>query len=124
MANVEVKKTSPAKTVDIKNTKKATKKRSTASRAKTKKRSSKPATEQRQRPQYDLAPGTTLTRTFKGEELNVRITDDGFEYKGETFKSISAVARHICGYQISGPVFFGLTEQKPAAKGKGKKATS
>lgn len=68
----------------------------------------------RTRPHYDLAPGTTLTRKFGGQDLEVRVTDDGFEYDGQTFKSISAVARHICGYQISGPVFFGLTEAKEA----------
>ena len=53
-----------------------------------------------------LAPGTTLTRTFKGQEIRVKVTAQGFEYEGETFTSISAVARHITGYQISGPVFF------------------
>lgn len=66
-----------------------------------------PAT--RQRKQYDLAPGTTLTRKFKGREISVKVLDSGFEYEGETFKSISALARRITGYQISGPVFFGLT---------------
>jgi len=75
------------------------------------KRQGKPATK-REHPQYDLAPGTTLTRTFKGEDLEVHVTVEGFEYAGQTFKSISAVARHICGYQISGPVFFGLVETK------------
>ncbi|HOX27242.1 MAG TPA: DUF2924 domain-containing protein [Candidatus Krumholzibacteria bacterium] len=69
-----------------------------------------PASTGRQRKQYDLAPGTTLTRTFKGNEIKVKVTADGFVYEGETFKSISALARHIVGYQISGPVFFGLTE--------------
>lgn len=66
----------------------------------------------RKRPQYDLAPGMTLTRKFKGKDLEVQITDAGFVYEDETFKSISAVARHIVGYQISGPVFFGLTPTK------------
>ncbi|HOX27269.1 MAG TPA: DUF2924 domain-containing protein [Candidatus Krumholzibacteria bacterium] len=69
-----------------------------------------PATDGRQRKQYDLEPGTTLTRTFKGKEIKVKVTADGFLYEGETYRSISALARHIVGYQISGPVFFGLTE--------------
>ena len=72
----------------------------------------KPATESHKRQPIYLTPGTTLPRTFKGEDLKVQVTEDGFEFKGKTFKSISAVARHITGYQISGPVFFGLVETK------------
>lgn len=63
--------------------------------------------------------GTRLTRMFKGKEIVVTVTADGFKYEGQTFASISAVARHITGYMISGPVFFKLVEPKrPAAEGK------
>jgi len=63
------------------------------------------------------AVGSTLTREFKGKEIKVKVLADGFEYGGEKFSSISAVARHIVGYMISGPVFFKLTEPKrPEAK--------
>jgi hypothetical protein len=65
------------------------------------------------------AVGTRLTRMFKGKEIVVTVTADGFKYEGETFSSISAVAKHITGYMISGPVFFKLVEPKrPAAEGK------
>jgi hypothetical protein len=63
------------------------------------------------------AVGTTLEREFKGKTIKVKITAEGFEYDGTTFKSISACARHITGYMISGPVFFRLVEPKrPEAK--------
>lgn len=63
--------------------------------------------------------GTRLTRMFKGKEIVVTVTADGFKYEGQTFGSISAVARHITGYMISGPVFFKLVEPKrPAAEAK------
>ncbi len=63
--------------------------------------------------------GTRLTRMFKGKEIVVTVTADGFKYEGETFGSISAVARHITGYMISGPVFFKLVEPKcPATEAK------
>jgi len=63
------------------------------------------------------AVGSKLTRTFKGKSIMVDVTADGFRYEGKTFTSISAVARHIVGYMISGPVFFKLTEPKrPEAK--------
>lgn len=65
------------------------------------------------------AVGTRLTRMFKGKEIVVTVTAEGFKYGGATFASISAVARHITGYMISGPVFFKLVEPKrPAAGGK------
>lgn len=63
--------------------------------------------------------GTRLTRMFKGKEIVVTVTADGFKYEGQTFGSISAVARHITGYMISGPVFFKLVEPKrPTAEAK------
>lgn len=68
-----------------------------------------------------ITPGTTLLRDYNG--LTHRVTalpDGGFEYQGQTYKSLSAIARAITGTPWSGPVFFGL---KPSvAKRKGEKA--
>ena len=65
------------------------------------------------------AVGTKLTRTFKGRDIVVEVVEGGFKYQGQTFTSISACARHITGYMISGPVFFKLVEPKrPASEGK------
>jgi len=58
------------------------------------------------------AAGTVIIKKYKGEELKVKVIDGGFEYKGKTFKSISAVAVHIVGGPISGYVFFKLGEKK------------
>ena len=74
----------------------------------------KPSTKQAERDPRLPAVGTTLTREFKGQQIKVKVTADGFEYDGQTFKSISACARHITGYMISGPVFFKLVEPKRA----------
>jgi hypothetical protein len=70
------------------------------------------------RPRDPNAPaiGTTLKRSFKGQDIAVKVTAEGFQYDGQTFKSISACARHICGYMVSGPVFFRLVEPKRVAK--------
>ena len=54
------------------------------------------------------AIGTVITRKYKGEELKVKVLENGFEYKGQTFKSISALAVHIVGMSVSGYVFFKL----------------
>ena len=58
------------------------------------------------------APGTVLTRTYRGEEYRVTVLDDGFEWDGRHFKSLSAVARAITGQKWNGPLFFGLTKRK------------
>lgn len=53
--------------------------------------------------------GTIITKNYKGDEaLQVKVLENGFEYKGEVFKSISALATHIVGSPISGYVFFKL----------------
>jgi hypothetical protein len=56
-------------------------------------------------------PGTILTREYKGRELNVTVLPDGFEYDGETYKSLSAVAKAITGSHTSGFLFFGLNKK-------------
>jgi hypothetical protein len=52
------------------------------------------------------APGTVLTRTYKGEALEIRVLADGFEYDGEVYGSLSAVARAITGSHCNGYHFF------------------
>jgi len=57
-----------------------------------------------------FAPGTVLVREWGEAEHRVTVTADGrFDYDGQTFKSLTAVARHITGAHWSGPLFFGLT---------------
>lgn len=54
------------------------------------------------------APGTVITRTYKGQTLAVEVLTDGFAYEGERFASLSAVAKHITGSHVNGFRFFGL----------------
>lgn len=55
-----------------------------------------------------------LSREFKGTVHEVEIVDgEGYVYNGETYKSLTAVAKAITGYAaISGPRFFGIVEPK------------
>jgi hypothetical protein len=56
-----------------------------------------------------LLPGTVITRMYDDVEHRVLVRGPGdFEYHGQRFKSLSAIARHITGSHWSGPVFFGL----------------
>ena len=56
----------------------------------------------------DLGVGATLRRSWKGDDHVVTVVDRGFEWRGRTFKSLSAVATNIAGTRWNGPRFFGL----------------
>ena len=55
--------------------------------------------------------GTVILREWDEREHRVTVNAHGqFEYEGQGFKSLTAVARHITGTHWSGPAFFGLTK--------------
>jgi len=56
-----------------------------------------------------LQPGGRLLREWNGVTHVVDVTADGFHWKGQTHRSLSAIARKITGAHWSGPRFFGLT---------------
>ena len=60
------------------------------------------------RPPVVLRPGTRLLREWQGTTHEVRVLDAGFDYAGQTYKSLSAIARAITGTPWSGPLFFGI----------------
>jgi hypothetical protein len=55
-----------------------------------------------------LPPGTRLVREWQDRTHHVSVLADGFEHDGRTYRSLSAIARHITGTPWSGPLFFGL----------------
>lgn len=55
-----------------------------------------------------LSPGVRLLREWNGQPHVVDVTDGGYLYDGTTYRSLSAIARHITGAHWSGPRFFGL----------------
>ena len=56
-------------------------------------------------------PGSTITRVYKGETLEVKVAPAGFEYEGELYKSLSAVAKKITGSHCNGYLFFRLAKK-------------
>ena len=52
--------------------------------------------------------GTTLVREWKGVEHQVKVRENDFEYNGLSYKSLSAIARHITKVRWNGWLFFGL----------------
>lgn len=57
-------------------------------------------------------PGTVITRAYKGETLHVKVLPHGFEFEGEVFKSLSAVAKAITGQHCNGYYFFRLGKEE------------
>lgn len=55
-----------------------------------------------------LRPGTRLLREWRGATHEVRVVSNGFEYAGQTYRSLSRIARTITGTPWSGPAFFGV----------------
>ena len=53
-------------------------------------------------------PGTAIVRHYKGRTLQVLVLPDGFEFEGQRYKSLSAVAKKITGSHVNGYRFFGL----------------
>ena len=59
--------------------------------------------------------GTLLKRQYKGRTVQVRVLPQGFEFDGEVFRSLSAVARKITGAHWNGFHFFGLPKPRKEA---------
>ena len=55
-----------------------------------------------------LVTGTQVVREYQGVEYRVTVLEDGFEYAGKPYRSLSAIARAITGTRWNGLVFFGL----------------
>ena len=56
-----------------------------------------------------MRPGTRLLREWNGVTHVLDVTEEGFLWQGQTYRSLSAIARAITGAHWSGPRFFGLT---------------
>ena len=53
-------------------------------------------------------PGTIITRQYKGQTYQVQVLPHGFDFEGEVYKSLSAVAKAITGQHCNGYYFFRL----------------
>ncbi|MCU9838740.1 DUF2924 domain-containing protein [Ruegeria sp. WL0004] len=52
--------------------------------------------------------GSHLVREWNGRTYQVEVVEDGYVMDGKTWRSLSALARHITGARWSGPRFFGV----------------
>ena len=64
-----------------------------------------------------LKSGTRLVRSWRDKMHHVLVLDDGYEFDGRRYQSLTQIAQDITGAHWSGPRFFGLTTR-------GKRATT
>jgi hypothetical protein len=57
-------------------------------------------------------PGTYLEREYKGRRIIAKILVDGFEFDGEIYRSLSAIAQEATGTKWNGFLFFNLTAEE------------
>ena len=64
-------------------------------------------------PGLSLKPRARLIREWHGRTHTVTVTEEGFEYAGASYSSLTTIAKEITGAHWSGPRFFGLKAGKP-----------
>jgi len=59
-----------------------------------------------------LRPGVRLVRDWGGRSHTVLVLDDGFDYQGQRYRSLTEIAKLITSAHWSGPRFFGLAMRR------------
>ena len=59
--------------------------------------------------------GMILVRQWRGHTHTVLVREDGFEYEGQHYRSLTVIAEEITGAHSSGPRFFRLTRRAGAS---------
>jgi hypothetical protein len=63
-------------------------------------------------PDLRVRSGARLVREWRGRTHTIVVTDNGFEYAGKTYASLTKIAHEITSAHWSGPRFFGLTRKQ------------
>jgi hypothetical protein len=61
-----------------------------------------------------LKSGATLVRQWGGHTHTVLARENGFEYEGQRYRSLTVIAERITGAHWSGPRFFGVSKRARA----------
>ena len=62
-----------------------------------------------------LKTGASLVRRWRGHTHTVLVREDGFEYDGQRYRSLTVIAERITGAHWSGPRFFGVNKRARAS---------
>ena len=60
------------------------------------------------KPELNIKSGTKFIRQWQGKTHEIEAAGSAFIYNGESYKSLSAIARKITGTQWNGKLFFGV----------------
>ena len=72
-----------------------------------------PATVEHQVRDKRIPPaGTVLLRKYKDQAIAVTVLEDGFEWEGREYRSLSAVAKEVTGSHLNGVRFFHLDRKE------------
>jgi len=66
-------------------------------------------------PSIVLKSGATLVRQWRGHTHTVLVREDGFEYDGQRYRSLTVIAERITGAHWSGPRFFATGKRARAS---------
>jgi hypothetical protein len=66
-------------------------------------------------PGMALKTGASLVRQWRGHTHTVLVREDGFEYEGQRYRSLTVIAAQITGAHWSGPRFFGVSKRARAS---------
>lgn len=64
------------------------------------------------------AAGGVVERRYKGRDIVVKVREEGFEYEGKLYKSLSAIAREVTSTKWNGFLFFGCSAENGGANEK------
>lgn len=53
-------------------------------------------------------PGTVITREYKGKLIEVKVLEEGFEFDGKIYRSLTNIVKKITGSVWNGFNFFNL----------------
>lgn len=59
-------------------------------------------------------PESVISRVWRGRDIRVLVLNNGYEWEGRSFNSLSELARDITGARWNGKLFFRLTQRKRA----------
>jgi hypothetical protein len=62
-----------------------------------------------------LKAGASLVRQWRGHTHTVLVREDGFEYEGQRYRSLTVIAEQITGAHWSGPRFFSVSKRARAS---------
>ncbi len=62
--------------------------------------------------------GSYLEREYKGRRIIVKVLVGGFEFEGQIYRSLSAIAGEVTGTKWNGFAFFNLAPTEEASNGK------